>query len=136
MPRPTPQVVIDARPGGPPGPLANELIMGRSILAHLLDQALSLSATPVAVHARLDDHRRLQDRLGPLPSGRVVFRTGPPPESASILRADRLYDASRLRRAVRKGRDPESAAIWRLGHPRGLFGAGGELRRRQSYPPL
>jgi hypothetical protein len=136
MPRPTPQVVIDARPGGPHGPLAHERVLGRSVLAHLLDQALALSATPVAVHARLDEHRRLQDLLGDRPPERVVFRTGPPPEGSAILRADRLYDASRLRRALRRGHDPEAAAIWRLDHPQGLFGAEDELVRRQSYQPL
>src|SRR3954470_6602297 len=105
MPRPNPLVVIDARPGGPHGPLAHELVLGRSVFAHLLDQALTLSATPVVVHARLDEHRRLQDLLRERPYERVVFRTGPPPEGSAILRADRLYDAARLRRAVRRGHD-------------------------------
>ena len=42
------------------------------------------------------------------------FVTGPPQAGAAILRTDRLYDARRLRRAVRTGADPESAVIWRL----------------------
>jgi hypothetical protein len=136
MPREIAQVVIDARPSGPRGLLAHELVLGRSVLSHLLDQALTLSAMPVLVHARLEAHRRLQDLLGDGPADRVVFHTGPPPEGSAILRADRLYDTSRLRRALRRGSDPESAAIWRLDHPQGLFGAGDELIRRQSYQPL
>ena len=113
-------------------------VHGRPVLAHLLDLAESLEEGPgpVVVHARLEEHRRLRDLVADRPPGRVEFATGPPSEDAAILRTDRLYDPARLRRAVRRGRDPESAVIWRLDRPQGLAGAEDELRRRQSYQPL
>ena len=60
----------------------------------------------------------------------------PPPEDATILRSDRLYDPNRLKRAIDRGRDPESAVIWRLDRPRGLDGAEDELIRRRTYQPI
>ena len=68
--------------------------------------------------------------------GRLRMVTGPPPENAAILRSDRLYDANRLRRAIDRGRDPESAVIWRLDRPQGLDGAEDELIRRRTYQPV
>jgi hypothetical protein len=138
MPRPTRHLAIDARPRGPGGPLAGELVLGRPVLVHLLDQALALAAEgePVVIHARPEEHTRLRELVADRPAARVVLAPGPPSEGAAILRTDRLYDPARLRRAVRGGREPESAAIWRLDRPRGLDGAEAELIRRQTYQPL
>lgn len=137
MTRPTSPLVIDARPRGPHGPLAGELVQGRSVLGHLVDLASNFEDAAIVVHARQDEHRRLSDLLsesaGAAP---VVFATGPPPENSTILRTDRLYDRQRLQRALRKGQDPESAVLWRLDQPHGLSGAEAELTRRQSYQPL
>ena len=131
-------VVIDARPRGPRGPFAGEQVQGRSVLDHLLDLAETITdgTGPVPVHARIDEHPALAASVAARPSGRFVLAVGPPAEGAAVLRADRLYDPSRLRRALKRGKDPESAAIWRLDRPRGLDAAGEELTRRQSYQPL
>jgi phosphatidylglycerophosphate synthase len=128
--------VIDARPRGPSGPLAVECVLGRPVLAHELDLALMLGGDPIVVHARPDEHGRLRELVGEWPSRRVIFAPGPPLEAATILRCDRLYDLRRLRNAVRIGRDPETAVIWRLDRPGGLAGAEQELIRRQTYQPL
>jgi len=136
MSRPSVQLVIDARPRGPLGPLAGELIQGRSVLAHHIELALAVDTESVLIHARLEDHHRLEGLLADRQPGRFAFSTGPPSESAVVLRTDRLYDLARLRRAVRRGTDPESAVLWRLDQPHGLSGADAELTRRQSYQPL
>jgi CDP-alcohol phosphatidyltransferase-like enzyme len=136
MPRPAPRLVIDARPKGPRGPLAGELVLGRCVLAHLLDLAMVLDEDAIVIHARPEEHQRLRALVADRPSGRVVFAPGSPSEGAIILRTDRLYDLGRLRRAIRGGREPESAAIWRLDRPTGLAGAEAELIRRQTYQPL
>ena len=138
MPRstPSPHLVIDARPRGPSGPLAGELVLGRCVLAHLLDLASAFHDATIVVHARPEEHRRLEELVADWPAGRIVFAPGPPSEGATILRTDRLYDPRRLRRAVRRGREPESAAIWRLDRPKGLKGAEAELIRRRTYQPL
>lgn len=130
------QLVIDARPRGPHGLLASEHVLGRSVLAHTVDLALSVASAPVAIHARLEEHGRLEELVGADRTDRVVFATGPPPEDSAILRTDRLYDGTRLRRALRNSRDPESAVLWRLDGPQGLEGAEDELVRRRSYQPL
>ncbi len=131
----TRNLVIDARPRGPDGPLAGERVLGRAVLDHLLDLAESVGgkSQSIAVHARLDEHADLGAAVG---SGRVRFVTGPPPEHAAVLRTDRLYDPTRLKRALKRGSDPESAVIWRLDRPLGLSGAGDELIRRQTFQPL
>ena len=52
-------LVIDARPRGPNGPLAVEPILGRPVLDHLLDLAGAVqgdAAAAVVVHARADEH--------------------------------------------------------------------------------
>jgi hypothetical protein len=120
--------------------LAGEIVLGRCVLAHVLDLALTLEdgqdCGPIAIHARLEEHRRLEELVADRPAGRFVFVPGPPTEAAVILRTDRLYDPSRLRRALRRGRDPESAVLWRLDRPQGLAGAEAELTRRQSYQPI
>ncbi|WP_422925340.1 CDP-alcohol phosphatidyltransferase family protein [Singulisphaera sp. PoT] len=136
MSRQSVQLVIDARPRGPVGPLAGELIQGRSVLAHLVELALTFDTNAVQIHARLEDHPRLESLLSDRQSGRFAFSTGPPNEGAVVLRTDRLYDLTKLRRVVRRGGDPESAVIWRLDQPHGLSGADAELSRRQTYQPL
>jgi phosphatidylglycerophosphate synthase len=136
MPRPTPHLVIDARPRGPHGPLAVEHVLGRAVLAHEVDLAMMLGGDPIVVHARPEEHRRLRQLVGDWPAERVMFAPGPPLEAATILRCDRLYDPRRLRRAVRGRRDPETAVIWRLDRPGGLAGAEAELLRRRTYQPL
>ena len=134
MPSSSPSaIVIDARPRGPRGPLAGETVLGRPVLAHLLELAGAVDPRPVAVHARIDEHETLRSLV---PGASVVFAPGPPPENATILRADRLYDRRRLRRALHAGRDVESAVIWRLDRPSSLAAADEELARRRSYQPL
>ena len=135
MPISSPSVVIDARPRGPRGPIAGELVLGRPVLAHLLDLARAVGPGPVVVHARLEDQGGLRALLDE-PNSLVDFAPGPPPEDATILRADRLYDPGRLRRAVQRGRDPERAVLWRLDQPHGLAGAADELTRRRTYQPI
>ena len=135
MDRSVRNLVIEARPRGPRGPMAGRDRLGRPVLAHLVDLAEVLERRPIAIHARADEHFGLH----PLVASRaesVIFATGPPPEGAAVLRADRLYDPERLRRALLKGRDPESAVIWRLDRPAALAGADDELLRRMSYQPL
>lgn len=132
-------LVIDARPRGPGGLLAGERVLGRPILDHLLDLAgtITPASAVVAVHARMDEHELLRSVLAARPeSCRVRFVTGPPPEHAAVLRTDRLYDGGRLRRVLTRGKDPETAVIWRLDRPLGLNGAEDELIRRQTFQPL
>lgn len=136
MSPPRPALVIDARPRGPDGPLAGAVVLGRPVLAHLIDLAMTLGDGPVAIHARADEHGRFRSLLADRPVAPVVFATGPPPEGCAVLRTDRLYDPSRLRRALRRGRDPEAAVFWRLDPPGGLAGAEDEWIRRRSYQPL
>jgi phosphatidylglycerophosphate synthase len=128
-------LVIDARPRGPRGLLAAESVLGRPVLMHLVEAARGCGdADVIAVHARDDEHSPLRGLIAD--SSAIIFRTGPPPEGAAILRTDRLYDGARLRRAVRSGRDPEVAVIWRLDRPGALASADAELTRRRSYQPL
>lgn len=128
-------LVIDARPRGPRGLLAAESVLGRSVLSHLVEAARGCGdAEVIAVHARVDEHSPLRRLIAD--DSTVVFRAGPPPEGAAILRTDRLYDQARLRRVVRSGRDPESAVVWRLDRPGALASADAELIRRQTYQPL
>lgn len=128
-------LVIDARPRGPRGLLAAESVLGRSVLSHLVEAARGCAdAEVIAVHARVDEHSPLRRLIAD--DSTVVFRAGPPPEGAAILRTDRLYDQARLRRVVRSGRDPEAAVVWRLDRPGALASADAELIRRQTYQPL
>ena len=128
-------LVIDARPRGPRGLLAVESVLGRSVLSHLVEAARGCGDDDaIAVHARVDEHSPLRRLIAD--DSTIVFRAGPPPEGAAILRTDRLYDQARLRRVVRSGRDPESAVVWRLDRPGALASADAELIRRQTYQPL
>ena len=136
MIRQAPHIVIDARPRGPRGPLAEEEVLGRSVLAHLVDLASAVVDGPVNVHARLDEHEHLLESLDDQTNGRIRLVTGPPPENAAILRSDRIYDPSRLRKAIVRGRDLETAVIWRLDQPHAIETADAELIRRRTYQPL
>lgn len=136
MSRTTSRLVIDARPRGPGGLLAREPVLGRPLLAHLLDASRDVGGARVDVHARLEDHALIRGLIPAEAAPEVTLRTGPPPEGAVILRTDRLYDPRRLGAVVRRGRDPETAVIWRLDRPGALEVAGDELIRRRSYQPL
>ncbi len=138
MARPAVHVVIDARPRGPRGLLAGEVLLGRSVFDRLLDQALRLgpAGTTIDIFAREDEHALLERMLRGEQSRRVLFFPGPPRSGAVILRTDRLYDLPRLRRAVRRGADAETAAIWRLDQGPSLATAEEELKRRLDYQPL
>lgn len=138
MSSPALNLVIDARPRGHSGPLATEVILGRSLLGRLLDQAVSITRVdqPIVVHAREEEHALLQRLVGEAAPGRAVLVTGPPQAGAAVLRTDRLYDSQRLRWAMRRGRNPETAVIWRLDRGRSLEIAEEELKRRLTYQPL
>ena len=138
MSRQAPSLVIDARPRGPSGPLAEQRVLGRALIEHLVELAESVEpeGRPIEIHARQDEHDRLKALLASRPSSRYRLALGPPPEDAVILRADRFYDPSRLRRALRRGRDVESAVVWRVDRPQALAGVEDEARRRREYQPL
>src|SRR5690242_17493180 len=90
MPPQSRHLVIDARPRGPRGPLAAERVLGRSVLAHLLDLVWPYEGPadgqflPIVVHARPEEHRSLRELLSDAPSVPVVFAPGPPSEGAAI----------------------------------------------------
>ena len=110
-------LVIDARPRGPRGPLAAEVVLGRPVLSHLLEQARRWRSPgrPIAVHAREDEHALLRGlvgrpRLGP---GRVRHGAAP---GGSRDPADRPASTTAAGSAgpFAAGADPETAVIWRL----------------------
>ena len=138
MSRPATPLVIDARPRGPSGPLAEERVLGRALIEHLVELAESVDPDggPVAIHARQDEHERLRELLAARPSSRYRLALGPPPEDAVILRTDRFYDPAGLRKALRKGRDVETAVVWRIDRPQALQGVEDEARRRREYQPI
>lgn len=131
-------LVIDARPRGPRGPLATELVRGRSLLDRVLDLAIVLfrnSQEPIAVVVRFDDEPLLRPSIEGHPSGRFVIASRLPP-GAAVLRTDRLYDLRALRETIRGAGDPESAALWRIDGPHGLAGANEILQRTRGASPL
>ena len=132
------QLVIDARPRGERGLLATEVVLGKSMLDHVLELADALAAPsePLVVHAREDEHGRLNALAACFKGRPVEFVYGPPRADATVLRTDRFYDSGRLRRGLRRGRSPESAVIWRLDRAETLAQADAELIRRQTYQPL
>jgi phosphatidylglycerophosphate synthase len=118
--------------------MAAEVVQGRSVLHHLLAHAadVQLDVSDVAVHARGEDHPTLAALAGEFGPNRLHLITGPPPAGSLVLRTDRLYHGRRLRRALRRGRDPETAVLWRLDRPAALCSADEELKRRLTYQPL
>ena len=127
-------LAIDARPRGPRGLMAAEVVLGRSMLGHVLDLAAALApaGAPVLIHARPEEHHELRELAGDRLRPGVVFVSGPPRADAVVLRTDRYYDAARPER----GRSPESAVLWRLDRPEALFTADEELTRRLTYQPI
>lgn len=129
------KLVIDARPRGPRGAFATECLQGRSVLDHLIgvvETTATADQAIVLIVPSLSDSQWITSAS----SRPILLSEGPPAADTVVLRTDRLYDANRLRRALRRGDDPESAVFWRLDRPGGLLGADDELRRRQSYQPL
>jgi phosphatidylglycerophosphate synthase len=122
--------------------MAAELVLGRSVLDHLLDLSTDLSADlaspgePVVIHAREEEHGELRELALGSNHGDVHFEVGPPRARAAVLRTDRIYDPARLRRGLRRGRSPETAVLWRLDRPETLATVDAELTRRLTYQPL
>ncbi|MDG3004054.1 CDP-alcohol phosphatidyltransferase family protein [Paludisphaera mucosa] len=131
-------LVIDARPRGPRGLLAAEVVLDRPVLARLIDQALAAvgPGRTIAVLAGRGQAPDVAPLLADAEPGRVALIEAEPAGRVAVVRTDRLYDGRRLKRAVRLGRDPEAAAFWRLDGPEALAGAEQELNRRLNYQPL
>jgi phosphatidylglycerophosphate synthase len=129
---------IDARPRGPRGLLAAEVLLGRTMIGHLADLAIELApeGEPVSVYARPEEHRELRELVGEPAGSRLVLVAGPPRADAAVLRTDRFYDRSRLRRRLSRGGSPEAAVLWRLDRPESLLAADEELIRRLTYQPI
>ena len=79
-------------PRGPHGLLAAEVVLGRTVLGHLLDLAVELApdGEPVAVHARRGASRARASWSAIGARSRLVFMTGPPRADAAVLRTDRF----------------------------------------------
>lgn len=135
MATPTFNLVIDARPRGPGGFLAAEVVLGRALLSRLVDQALE-AIGPGGRLAVRGDREQLAPLLAEADKTRVELTTLDPAADAPVLRTDRLYDARRLRRVLRRGGEPESAVIWRLDRPEAIEAAEQELNRRLTYQPI
>lgn len=129
---------IDARPRGPRGLIAAEVVLGRTMIGHVAELAIAMTppGQPIAVHARPEDHRELAALMGEDLRSRLVLVPGPPRAGAPVLRTDRFYDPARLKRRLRRGRSTESAVLWRLDRPEAILSADEELIRRLSYQPL
>jgi phosphatidylglycerophosphate synthase len=131
-------LAIDAHPRGPRGLIAAEVVLGRTMIGHVADLAIELApeGEPVAVYARPEEHRELSELVGERLRTRLVLVAGPPRTDAAVLRTDRYYDRSRLRRRLSRGDSPESAVLWRLDRPESLLSADEELTRRLTYQPI
>jgi hypothetical protein len=131
-------LVIDARPRGPRGLLALEVVLGKTVLVRLFDLAIENVPTnePIVVHTRAEEHDQLRALNTGASHSNVMFVSGPPRADATVLRTDRLYDPGRLKRSLRRGRSPESAVVWRLDRPESLSTVEQELSRRLNYQPL
>ncbi len=98
-------LVIDARPRGPRGLLAAEVVLGRSVLGHLLD--LAVEHVPRQSRSSCTRARMSMNGSASWPSALARMPScssnGPPRADAAVLRTDRLYDPARLRRGLRRG---------------------------------
>lgn len=126
-------LAIDARPRGPDGPYASLRVLGQTVLEGHVETALRVQDGPVVIIADHHEDQLVNEYAGQI---RVLFHKGQVGGYATTLRTDRLYDPRRLRRALRRGRDPEIAAIWRLDGPGGSTAAEAEIVRRRTYQPL
>ena len=108
------------------------------MIGHLADLAIELApeGESVAVYARPEEHRELSELIGERARSRLMLVAGPPRADAAVLRTDRFYDRSRLRRRLSRGDSPESAVLWRLDRPESLLSADEELTRRLTYQPI
>jgi phosphatidylglycerophosphate synthase len=133
-----PHLVIDARPRGPRGLLAAEVVLGRTMLSHLLELAAGLpgGVEPIPIHMDPEDRRELLQLVGDRSRARVVFVAGPPRADDAVLRTDRFYDAAQLRHRWHRGGSPESAVLWRLDRTESLLAADEELTHRLTYQPI
>jgi phosphatidylglycerophosphate synthase len=131
-------LVIDARPRGARGSLATEVVLGKSVLDHLLEIAdrIAPPAEALVVHAREEEHPRLRELAGRSVRREVQLVCGPPRADAAVLKTNCYYDARRLKRVLLRGGSPESAVLWRLDRPETLAVAEEELLRRRTYQPL
>ena len=109
MSSPALHLVIDARPRGPRGLLATEILMGRPVLSYLVEQALTVASAggPIPSTPGRKSILCFRGLMAGRESSRVMFFTGPPQAGAAIMRTDRLYDLRRLRALF------AVAAIWR-----------------------
>ena len=141
MSSPALHLVIDARPRGPRGPLAAEVVLGRPLLSHLLEQALSgrrtrpdrSPSTPGRTSMRCSSAwwvTSLPGRVGcssrarPRPEPRFSGPTG-------------FTTLAAFAGPSQRGRSPETAVIWRLDRAElARGGRGGAERRRLTYQPL
>lgn len=138
MSRRSTHLAIDARPRGPRGLMAAEVVLGRTMIDHLAELAAALSppGQPVAVHACPEDHRELGALIGARGRSTLVLVPGAPRDDAVVLRTDRFYDLGRLRRRMKRGGSSEAAALWRIDRPEALLVADEELTHRLTYQPL
>ena len=95
-------VTIDLRPRGMQGPLALERVRGQTIGDHLFDLADAALSGDAVVNVLLrDDERDLfAGLISRRRSGKCLVSTEAPTSDARVLRADRLYDQRKLRRAL------------------------------------
>ena len=109
------QLVIDARPRGPHGPLAAEVVLGRSVLDHLLELADELRSSQGS-RSWSTRARTSTGRMREL-AGRSVRRGRAVRERAAACRCGGAENRSSLRCAdgssarLRRGRSPETAVI-------------------------
>ena len=115
-------LVIDARHVGRTGLLAAEVVLGKSVLGHLLDLAVEhVPPSEAGRRARArDEHERLRELAGG--SSRTAScsstgRRGRMPRSCGPIASTTRAGCGA---ACGAGRSPESAVLWRLDRPESL----------------